>query len=396
MHTVIIGGGFAGVKAALELSKQQLGKITLVSNEPYFLHHAALYGTATGRETAASVVSLEDIFATHHDVDVVVDEMVSVDPHRKLVVGKKHQYSYDSLIIAIGMVTTYFNVPGLARHSFGIKTLDEVREFKSHLHEELAADRHMDKNYVVIGGGLTGVELAGALAHYLREIARAHKIKRAKISIMLVEAAPRLIPHLSRTASRKVRRRLEDLGVKVLVNHKVQALDEDTITIGATKYPTETAVWTSGVANHPFFAAHPDYFTLAPGGRVKVDAHLQAYDDVYVLGDNAHTPHAGRASTALHDAKFIARHLARKATKQSFRSYQLPSTWASVPVGTRWAYVEKYGVYAAGHLGHVLRRWIELRHLRALLPHNQAMNAWRAHTVREETCPECLAAVVKT
>jgi NADH dehydrogenase FAD-containing subunit len=176
----------------------------------------------------------------------------------------------------------------------------------------------------------------------------------------------------------------------------VDALGKDTVTIGAKTYPTETAVWTSGVINHPFFAAHPDYFTLAPGGRVKVDEHLQAYDDIYVLGDNAHTPHAGRASTALHDAQFIARHLMRKATKQSLHPYRLPSMWASVPVGTRWAYVEKYGVYVAGRLGYGIRRWIELRHLRALLPYNQAMNAWRAHTVREETCLECRMAVVKT
>lgn len=94
MHTVIVGGGFAGVKAALELSKKQLGRITLISDEPYFLHHATLYATATGRETKESVVSLEDAFATHHDVDVVLDSMISIDHDRRLVVGKKSQYIF--------------------------------------------------------------------------------------------------------------------------------------------------------------------------------------------------------------------------------------------------------------------------------------------------------------
>lgn len=390
MHTVIIGGGFAGVKAALEISKKQLGKITLISNEPYFLYHAALYATATGRDVSASAADLQDMFALHHDVDVVQDTVTSLDPARKLVIGEAKQYPYENLVIALGVVTTYFNISGMDQHSFGIKTLGEAKHFKQHLHSALAADQHMDRNYVVVGGGLTGVELAGALGKYLREIASAHKVKRAKISISLVEAAPRLVPRLSKTASKKVQARLESLGIKVLVNSKVESLDKDTIVVQGKKIPTHTAIWTSGVTNHPFFKDHPLYFNLAKNGRVTVDPYFEAYKDIYVIGDNADIPTTGTAHNALHNAVFIAEHLARKTTHRPFRAYDAKVYPDNIPVGDGWAYVEKHGVYVAGRSGHWLRRMIELRALRSLLPPNQAMSAWRAYDYYEEdSCDIC-------
>jgi NADH dehydrogenase len=390
MHTVIVGGGFAGVRTALELSKKQLGKITLISDEPYFLYHASLYATATGRDAAASKISLEDIFASHHDIDVIQDRMTSIDSHRKIVIGKAKQYAYDELVIAIGVVTTYFGISGMQKHSYGIKTLDEAKVFKQHLHDQVAEDRHMDKNYVVIGGGLTGVELAGAMARYLREIAKAHNVTRAKVNITLVEAAPRLVPRLSKTASVVIQKRLESLGVKVKTNHKVEALDDDTIIIDGRTIPTETAVWTSGVMNHPFFSEHSDQFTLAKNGRVEVDAFLRAQKHIYVIGDNANTIYTGTARTALHDAYFIADHLARKATRRTTPQYRPHKYSDNIPVGDRWAYIEKYGIYVSGRMGHFLRRRIELSALRSLLPRNQALSMWHAlYEQEEEPCDIC-------
>jgi len=389
MHTVIVGGGFAGVKAALELSKRQLGKITLISDEPYFLHHATLYATATGRNTSESVISLEDIFAGHHDVKIVRDTMKSIDPLRKLVVCQNGDVQYDSLIIAIGVVTTYFGINGMAQHSYGIKTLEDVLKFKNHLHSEVIADHHMDKNYIVIGAGPTGVELAGALAGYLREIADAHHVKRAKINITLVEAAPRILPRLSETASKKVHRQLEKLNIKVMTDHKVESLSDTHIIIDGKKIPTETAVWTSGVTNHPFFKEHQEYFSLSKNGKVIVNKYLEAYDDIYVLGDNANTPNSGLAWTAIHDAEFIADHLARKAAKRRLKTRQVSVFASSVPIGDNWAYVEKYGIYVDGRFGFWLRRIIELGGLKKLLPYNQALSAWHAYYDHDDACDLC-------
>lgn len=383
MHTVIVGGGFAGVKAALELSKRHLGKITLISDEAHFLHHATLYATATGRNMAESVVPLNELFANHKNVTVVRDTLTSIDPVRKLAVGTQKNYEYDTLVLALGSVTSFFGIDGVAKNAFGIKTLEEVKKFNKHIRDEIIADRHLDKNYFIIGAGATGIELAGALHEYLEHLSVVHQVTRAKINITIVEAAPRILPRLSTTASRVVGKRLKAIGIKVLVNHTVEALGRDVITIDGKKVPTETAVWTSGVANNPFFAKHTDYFKLAPNGRVEVNQYLEAYRDIYVLGDNNIVKYSGMAWPALNQATFVADHLARKKSGRPLVAFRPSAPPSGIPVGEGWAYVEWHGVYAAGLTGHFIRRRMELRGYKQLLPYKSAVAAWRAHDIPE-------------
>lgn len=315
--------------------------------------------------------------------------MISIDPDRKLVVGKKKPYEYDTLIIAIGAVTTHFDIHGLNTHSFGVKTLEEVREFNHHLHQELIDDKHLNKHYVVIGAGPTGVELAGMLQTYLQQIAKAHHIKRAKVNILLVEAADRILPHSSKTASAKVQKQLEKIGVKVLTSHKVESLGKDFITVNGRKVATETAVWTSGVTNHSLFSQHPEYFRLSDAGRVEVNQYLEAYRDIYVLGDNADTRFTGLARTALDDGAFIADHLQRKTTGRPLVSRHPHFPPTGYPIGDDWAYVEWFGIYVTGRIGSWLRRKMELSGYKELLPYDKALAAWRAHYQHEESCELC-------
>lgn len=380
MNIVIVGGGFAGIKSAIELSKRQIGKITLISDEPYFLHHATLYATATGKSMAESVIPLKHIFDFYPNVTVVEDKVTSIDQHRRLIVGQKKQYTYDKAIFAVGSVTTYFGIKGMAEHAFGIKSLDEIKSFQHHIHEEVV-NRQLDKEFFVIGAGPTGVELAGALQEYLQTLIRINKLTHSKASVTLVEAAPRILPRSSKTAARKVMARLAKMGIKVLVNHKVEALDDDTIVIDGKKIKTTTAIWTSGVANNPFFAAQGDTFHLAPNGRVDVDRYLEAIPDVYVLGDNNTVKNSGLAWPALDQAKFIASHLARVATKRPLKAYRPRTFITGVPVGDNWGYVEWKGVYAAGKTGAAIRRWMELYGYQQLVPARVAKDLWRAHNI---------------
>lgn len=380
MHTVVVGGGFAGVKAALELDKKRVGKVTLISDEPYFLHHATLYATATGKSKAESIIPLATIFANSPSVTVVIDTMKSIDPDRKLVVGKDKSYSYDNLVLAVGSVTTFFNIDGMAKHAYGIKSLAEINGFLGHLKEEMGT-KHLDKNYFVIGAGPTGVELAAALDEYLKDLKATEKGLVGKVNMTIVEAAPRIIPRSSETAARIVEKRLRKLGIKVLTNHKVQALDDDNITIEGKKVPTETAVWTSGVANNPFFAAHGHFFNLAPNGRVNVNKYLEGYRNIYVLGDNNTVKYGGMAWPALDQGKFIAAHLKRVVTGKplkTFRPHQPPS---GLPVGKGWGYVEWHGLYVSGRIGYHTRRLMELYGYTQLVPWATAVATWRAHDI---------------
>jgi len=383
MNTVIVGGGFAGVRAALMLDKYKLGKITLISDIPYFLHHATLYSTATGRDKAESVIPLEDIFADRPNVKIVIDTMKSIDAGRKLVVGKENDYNYDNLIIAIGCVTTYFNINGMCNHCFGIKSLQEVDDFTNHIRDEIINNKHLDKNYFVIGAGPTGVELAGSLQQHLQEQLKIHKNTYGKIKISIVEAAPRIVPRSSDTAAKLISKRLQNIGIKVLVGQTVEALDGDTITISGKKYPTETAIWTSGVANNPFFAKHKELFDLAPNGRVNVNKYLQASDDIYVIGDNNTVKYSGTAWPAFAQAEFVAKHLKRISRNRQLGRFKPHEPPSGIPVGSKWGYVEWHGIYLTGRSGYYVRRKIELRGYMKILKIHAAIAAWRAHDLPE-------------
>lgn len=381
MHTVIVGGGFAGVKAALEIGKKQLGKVTLISDVPYFLHHATLYATATGKSNAESVIPLSEIFAEYHNVTVVLDSMSDLDTRRKLVIGVKKHYSYDTLIIAIGSVTTFFNINGLAKHAFGIKSLREVSNFNDHIKDDIANGKHLDKNYFVIGAGPTGVELAGALHEYLTHLKAINHIPHDKIKVTLVEAAPSILPRASKTAQRIVGKRLRGLGIRVLTSHKVESLDESFITIDGKKVPTETAIWTSGVANHPFFTTHTDLFDLGRTGRVEVDHYLRTRSGIYVIGDNNTVKFSGMAWPAFDQAEFVASHIARVIARRPLKAFSPKQPPSGLPVGNHWGYVEWRGIYVAGLTGFAARRLMELYGYLKLVRPGKAIATWRAHDI---------------
>ncbi|OYW85750.1 hypothetical protein B7Z17_01755 [Candidatus Saccharibacteria bacterium 32-49-10] len=382
LHIVIVGGGFGGIKAARELSKRRVGRITLISDEPHFLHHATLYSTATGKSYAESVIPLVDIFANDPDVEVVQDRISSLDEHRRIVVGKEGQYHYDELILAMGSVTTFFGIPGMKERAFGIKTLDEVKAFQNHIHDEVV-DRRLDKEFFVIGGGPTGVELAGALNEYLKSLVHTYRITGSRSKVTLVEAAPRVVPRMSKTASRKVQSRLEKLGVRVHVNQKVVALEDDCITIGNVSHPTTTAVWTSGVANNPFFREHSELFALSPSGRVHVDEYLEAHPHVSVIGDNNDVKHSGMAWPALYQAAYVAKRIARTKNGRSIHPFRSHSVMCGVPIGEKWGYVEWYGVYVSGWAGAQTRRYMELYGYAQLVGLRAALPVWQAHYISE-------------
>lgn len=395
MQVVIAGGGFGGVKAALELAEDPAMQVTLVSDKDHFLYYPALYGTATGHSHLESIVPLATIFDGKHNVKIVEDTITSIDVPRKILVGQKNKYHYDNAVLALGVVTTYFGIQGLAENTFSIKSYEEVKEFKTHLHDELTQEHKMDKNYVVVGAGPTGVELSAALMTYLNRIAALHKVRHGKINIDLVEAAPRVLPRMSEKASKKVQDRLASLGVKVLTNKKVEAASDDDITVEGKKLPTETIIWTSGVTNHPFFKQHEWVFRLSKNGRVQVDENMRGAPYVYIIGDNADTPFTGLAQTALHDAIYIARHLSSVAHSKPITRYKPRKPPVVVPVGENWAIFEWGFLTFGGFVASLIRRAADFIGYHDLLPIGQALGVWRAQMVTEESCEVCHEAMAR-
>lgn len=390
---LIVGGGFAGVKTALELQEHDEFEVTLLTNDLFFHYYPTFYHTATGGLREQSAIPLKELFKDKA-VRLVLGTAKTLDRDHKLIrTGDSRKFQYDYLVMALGNITNYFGIKGLDRYSYSIKSIEEINRFKKHLHDQLLDDRHPELNYVVVGAGPTGIELAGALPEYLRTIRKNHKLKRRALHIDLVEAAPRLLPRSSKATSRAVRRRLRKLGIKIFLNAKVEGQNASSLTINGKPLQSHTVVWTAGVANHPFFK--DNNFQLSPRGKVIVDAYLQAEPSIFVLGDNAETKYSGMAQTALFDAEFITANLLRQSWDESLKTYnpRLPVT--VIPVGSDWAAVEWGKLHFAGGLGWLLRLAADWVGFNDVQPWWEAAEQWFTEFGREEECETCKVAMMR-
>lgn len=383
---VILGGGFAGIKTALELCGELDVDVKLISDADDFRYYPTLYIAATGGKMSAASIPLEEIFKDK-PVRIINDAAKAVDRNRKKVTGKKDSYEYDLLIIALGVVTNYFGIKGLEKYSYGIKSQVEAQELRDHIHKLLLDEGKPDVNYIVIGGGPTGVELAGALPAYIRHMMKKHKIPGKRLHIDLVEAAPRLMPRMPMSYSRAVASRLRRLGVKLYLNQAVQAETAEALTVSDKSLESQTVVWTAGVTNHPFFAANE--FGFNEHGKVFVDQFLQAETDVFVIGDNADTPYSGMAQTALYDAKFVSENIKRHINAKPMRAYKAKKPVYVTPVGPGWAAVVWKGVHIYGRLGWLLRSAADFVGYHDYEPWWTASKHWLAEYEDQPTCRVC-------
>lgn len=389
-RVLIVGGGFGGVKTALGLSQDPHFSVTLLSDSPEFRYYPTLYHTATGGSRSNSSIPLAKIFA-HRTIELAQGTATSLDRKTKTVTTDNGQtYEYDSLILALGVITNYFGIPGLPEYSYGIKTQAEVQRFKAHLHQQLIEEHRPDLNYVIVGAGPTGIELAGALPGYLRHITKSHGLPDRRVHIDLIEALPRLLPRLPKSVSRSVRRRLQRLGIRLYLGSAVQAESADALTVNGKPIRSHTVIWTAGVTNHPFF--HDNGFSLMGRGKVGVDVYLQAEPDIFVIGDNANTPFSGMAQTALHDGDFVAHNLRRRAAGKNFKSYIAHEPITVIPAGPRWAAVIWGKLRLNGWLGYLLREAADLDGFHNLEPWPAAAKQFMTEFIAEDDCQVCAAA----
>lgn len=382
MKIVIVGGGFAGVRAAQALAQRAQNQIVLVSERSYFEYHAALYRSATGRSPLEVAIPLTAILGTSGSVEIVADKITQIDAAAKTVTGASgSHYGYDRLILALGSVTQYFGIRGLAEHAHGVKSADEALALRRHLHEDLIKPRP-EHNYVVVGAGPTGVELAAEMTQYIRQVRDRHGIA-TKYQVSLIEAAPRILPSLPERLARRIHDRLNGLGVKIHTNTLVKGETAERLQLPEGSLETHTVIWTAGVANNPLFVQHNQLFKLDQG-KVVVNEHLEATNHIYVVGDAAKTPFSGMATTALYDAEFVAKLIMGKPA-----AYRPPHPITAIPVGSGWAAVQLGNRQYYGLIGWLMRRLADLWLYLKLLPVPAALRVWLYGTRQAETCSVC-------
>lgn len=384
---LILGGGFGGIKAALELAGKPKLEVTLISDQDSFRYYPTLYHAATGGRMTAASIPLDEIFK-NKGVTVEKEIVKKIDRQTKTVKSASGKtYPYDQLIIALGVVTNFFGIKGLKEYSYGIKSQAESRELRDYIHKQLIEEGRPDLNYVVIGGGPTGVELAGALPSYIRHVMKMHQLRPRKLNIELVEAAPRLVPRMPKDYSKAIARHLRKLGIKLYLGQAVQAETADSLVVNGRPIQSHTVIWTAGVTNHPFFDANK--FAFGEHGKVQVDKYLQAEENIFVIGDNAATEYSGMAQTALYDGGFVAKNILRQTEGKKMKAYRPKKPIYVTPAGPGWAAVLWGRVHFYGRLGWVLRSAADFIGYHDYEPWQEAGRRWIAEYENENSCPIC-------
>lgn len=388
-RVLIVGGGFAGIKAALELAKCDTCEVTLLSDHSHFRYYPGLYHAATGGKRAGSRIRIGDIL-DDSPVKFIRATAVKLDRKNRVLKTKEgKEVGYDKLLLALGNVTNYFGIKGLKEYSYGIKSTEEAERFKQHLHQQLMEDGRPDLNYVIVGGGPTGIELAGALPAYLKQVMKAHGVKvRKDLRISLVEAAPHLLPRAPKDVSSAITKRLRKLGIKLYLETAVQGATAESLTLGGKTLQTETIAWTAGVTNNPFFKENN--FRLNERGKVEVNTYLETEPGIFVMGDNANTQYSGMAQTALYDARFVTDNIIRELKGDQPKEYVPKKPISVIPVGPRWASVEWGKRHFSGFWGWVLHILADLVAFHDIESWPKASAQWiRSMDEEDLNCPNC-------
>ncbi len=396
---VIVGGGFGGVRCALDLAARSLPDtvITLVSDKPHFEYMPTLYRVATGRSPICACIRLDEIFSGTN-VRVVHDTITRIDSRSRELHGNEGaRYHYDMAVLALGSNPAYFGIPGLEA-TFTLTSVRDALVLKDHLHSLFAtceaapkSEQECAAHIVIVGAGPTGVELAGEFATYMRTIAAKHRVDPSRIAIEVVEAAPRILPMVPEEVSAKVARYMQKKGVQLFTGLAVKAKDADGIHVEGRHMKTRTVIWTAGTKPHYLYTTLTDASRDARG-RIVVDAHLQAIGcaGLYVIGDGASTPYAGLAQAAVYDGSFVARVIAATIKGDGrVPDYAPRPVSYAIPAGPAWAAAVIGSLKVYGRLGWIIRRIADFRFFASILPLHKAFTVMRASGMRTESCVIC-------
>ncbi len=301
---VIIGAGYAGILTAKKLAKKFKKNddvsITIIDRNPFHTMLTELHEVAANRVDEDSIkISLKKVFAGRK-VNVVIDNVVSIDFDNHLILGLNGKYEYDYLVLAAGSKPTYFGVDGAEEYSYKLWSFEDAVNLRDHIHNNFrkaARETNLDEKrklltFYVVGAGFTGIEMVGELAEYVPILCEKYEIDREFVSMFCVDILTRTVPNLPEKLSSKVEKRLRKMGVNLMLNSSVCSIGPDFIQIktGDTcnSHTAGTVIWAAGIESSDITNQAAKTLESANRGRIKLDSYLRSVDDdhVYVVGDN--------------------------------------------------------------------------------------------------------------
>ncbi len=297
-HVLVLGAGFGGLTFCQTFRHSQ-ASVTLVDAQNHHLFQPLLYQVAAAGLSAPEIAEpARSILSRRPDVTVLMDRVTGFDLAARRVHCQAHELSYDYLVVALGGVTSYFGHPEWAEFAPGLKSLEDALRIRREVllaferaeNEPDPAVRRRLMTLVVVGGGPTGVELAGAFAELARHVLRRdfRRIDPLQAQVVLIEAGPRLLPQMPASLSASALRQLQRFGVDVRLNTKVADIRQGELTLdGDQVLAAENIIWAAGVAANPLAGELGAERDRAGRVRVQPDLSLPAHPEVFVIGDLA-------------------------------------------------------------------------------------------------------------
>lgn len=367
-HVVIVGAGFAGLNAAKVLANQVGVEVTLIDRENHHLFQPLLYQVATAGLSPAEIAApIRSILAQARNVRVVMASVDNVHVAERRVDTSVGAMSYDYLVVACGATHAYFGHDEWEQHAPGLKTLSQATEIRARILKafesaENAGDvalQRRELTFVIVGGGPTGVELAGAIGEMSRyTLARDfRRIDPRLARVVLIEAGPRILPAFHDKLAARAVRDLESLGVQVWVNARVTQIEANRIQVGTETLNAGTILWAAGVRAAPI--AKTLGVTLDHAGRVPVTAQLTLEHDhsVFVLGDLAHcmnpqtnAPLPGTADVAMQQGIYAGHAILKALRGEQRLAFQYRNWGHLATIGRSRALYEGESLRLTGHL----------------------------------------------
>lgn len=379
-HVVIVGGGFAGLNAAKVLGRSKAVKVTLVDRQNHHLFQPLLYQVAMAGLSPADIAApIRSVLSSYRNIRVLQGEAQSIDLNGSVARFDFGELSYDYLVVACGATHSYFGHGEWEEHAPGLKTVAQATEIRRRvlaafeLAEQIedSAEQKKQLTFVVVGGGPTGVELAGAIGEMSRfTLARDFRNINPRLArVILVEAGPRILPMFSQELASRAARDLEKLGVQIWTSTVVTRVDDDGVAMGSESVRAATVVWAAGTEASELGEASG--MPIDGRGRVVVEPDLSVtgHSNVFVAGDQSSFSHQtgnplpGTAPVALQQGRFIGKTILREIDGKDRTEFRFVDKGQMATIGRSRAIVEIGRFKVAGWFAWVTWLFVHIYYL---------------------------------
>ncbi len=360
---LIIGGGFGGLNAAKHLINTDF-EVTLVDKTNYHLFQPLLYQVATAELSPGDIaVPIRSVFRNHKNVKVLMDEALSIDKENKIVHMKEMEIGFDYLIVATGSLHSYFGHNEWEKYAPGLKTLSDALEIRENILNSLEqAEKIKDKNesekylsFVIVGGGPTGVELAGAIAEIVKQslIKDFRNFNISNTKVHLIEGMSKLLAAYPDDLSRRAKEDLESMGVEVILNKMVSEVSNDGIKMGEDFIKTKNVIWAAGNTTSKLIKTLNIETDKAGRALVNYDMSIKSFPNIFVIGDAAGFIENGKylpgvAQVAIQQGKYVAGIIKEGKMPEKRKSFKYNNKGSLATIGKAKAVAEIRGFKLTG------------------------------------------------